>query len=60
MVVYYRCKACDGEHPSPIAFGSKESFETAHLSGNVFQCPATEKCASYDKVDMFWKDEAKK
>lgn len=57
MAVYFRCKNCGKEHPSPIAFGSKSTFDTTTLSNNQFQCPTTLQMASYDKRDMFWKDE---
>jgi len=56
MAVYYKCKICGEEHPSPIAFGDKASFDTATLKGNNLQCPETGKFAIYDKEDMFWKD----
>lgn len=55
MAVYYRCKICGGEHPSPIAFGDRESFESTALESNTFQCPKTEQSAIYNKEDMFWK-----
>lgn len=57
MAVYYRCKSCGGEHPSPIAFGDKRTFESSTLTNNGFQCLKTGASASYDKKDMFWKDE---
>ena len=56
MPVYYRCKICGKEHPSPIGFGDKKSFETSSLNNNGFQCPETGKIATYDKKDMFWKE----
>jgi len=57
MAVYYRCKLCGEEHPSPIAFRDKGSFESATIQSNTFQCPKTKQSASYDKDDMFWKEE---
>lgn len=57
MSVYFRCKVCGNSHPSPIGFGSKNSFDTAALTNNQFQCPKTGKVASYDKADVFWKEE---
>jgi len=57
MAVFFKCKICRGEHKSPIAFVSKQSFDSSSLSNNVFQCPKTGKQASYDKKDMFWKEE---
>jgi hypothetical protein len=56
MTVYYRCKICGENHPSPIGFGDKKSFETSTLENNSYQCPKTGKSAVYDKKDMFWKD----
>jgi len=56
MPVYYRCKACGKEHPSPIGFGDKRSFETTTLENNSFQCPEKRRSDNYDKKDMFWKD----
>ncbi len=58
MAVYFRCKSCGGEHPSPIAFGDKLSFETSTLTSNSFHCLKTQQMATYDKKDMFWKDES--
>lgn len=57
MAVYYKCKVCHGEHSSPIAFGDRPSFDTSSMSGNSFQCPKTGRSATYDKKDMYWKDE---
>ncbi len=56
MPAYYRCKNCGEEHPSPIGFGDRKSFETSSMSGNQFECPKTRKTASYDKKDMVWRD----
>ena len=57
MPVYFRCKSCEGEHPSPIQM-DKNSFEnpTNIIQNNSFQCPQTRQMAVYDKEDMFWKD----
>lgn len=57
MPVYYKCKVCGNDHPSPIAFGDKGSFDSGTLAGNSFQCPEKGESALYDKEDMFWKDE---
>jgi hypothetical protein len=56
MPVYYKCKVCGSEHPSPIGFGDKKSFETSQMRGNSFQCPKTGQMASYDKENMVWRD----
>lgn len=57
MGIYFKCKICGGEHPSPIAFGDKESFESSGISGNSFDCPKIGEAAIYNKEDMFWKEE---
>ncbi len=57
MAVFFKCKICGGEHRSPIAFGSKQSFGSSSLSNSVFQCPKMGKSGSYDKKDMLWKEE---
>ena len=54
--VYYKCKICGEEHRSPIAFDDEKSFKSSTLASNRFRCPKTEKLASYDKEDMFWKE----
>jgi hypothetical protein len=56
MALYFRCKVCGEAHRSPIAM-DKQSFATADLRANQFQCPKTRKMASYDKKDMFWREE---
>jgi hypothetical protein len=57
VAVYYKCKICEQEHKSPIAFGDKKSFESSKLVNNAFQCPKTGKMAGYNKEDMFWKEQ---
>lgn len=57
MPVYFKCKSCGKEHPSPIAFGNKSAFDTATLKNNGFECPETGEMHSYDKEDMIWRDE---
>lgn len=58
MAVLFKCKICGAEHRSPIVFASKHAFDSSSLSDNVFRCPKTGKQASYEKKDMFWKEEA--
>jgi hypothetical protein len=60
MSAYFKCKVCGDSHLSPIGFGSKNSFDTTTLTGNQFQCPKTGKMASYDKANMYWREEEKK
>ena len=57
MPIYFKCKNCDEEHPSPIQM-DKEYFEgpTNIIQNNSFQCPKTNQSAFYSKEDMFWKD----
>jgi len=57
MAVFFKCKICGGEHRSPIAFGSKQSFGSSSLFNNVFQCPKMGKSANHDKKGVFWKEE---
>ena len=57
MPVYYKCKACGKEHLSPINFQNKSSFESSELQNNTFKCPNTNMSSSYNKGDLFWKDE---
>jgi hypothetical protein len=56
MPVYYKCKICGSEHPSPIVFPDEESFDRSTLLGESFQCPIKQESAAYEKEDMFWQD----
>ncbi len=56
MSAYFNCKICGGVHPSPLDFGSKESFDDSKMLGESFNCPIRQS-AIYDKEDMFWKEE---
>ena len=57
MPVYYKCKICGGEHPSPIVLRDEESFDRIILLGDSLQCPVKGESAIYEKEDMFWQDE---
>ncbi len=57
MPVYYKCKICEREHPSPLVYRDEESFDSSILLGEMFQCPEKGESALYDKEDMFWQDE---
>jgi hypothetical protein len=57
MPVYYKCKICGGEHPSPIIFRNEESFDSSTLWGESFQCPVKGESAIYNKEDMLWQDQ---
>ncbi len=56
MPVYYKCKVCEDEHPSPIPIDGKRAFESSSMMTISFQCPVNGESAIYDKEDMFWKD----
>lgn len=56
MPLYFRCKICFSEHASPINFSDRSSFDSSTLQSNKFQCPRTGQIATYDKVDMMWRD----
>jgi len=56
MPVYYKCKMCGGEHPSPMVLRDEEAFNNSTLWGDSFQCPVKGESALYDKEDMFWQD----
>jgi hypothetical protein len=56
MSVYYKCKICEDDHPSPIPFDDKRSFDSSTLMTISFRCPEKEESAIYDKEDMFWQD----
>lgn len=58
MGVYFRCKICGNAHPSPITTDDEHTFDALTLEGNGFQCPQTGRLATYDKADMFWKEES--
>jgi len=57
MPIYFRCKNCDEEHPSPTQV-DRYTFEdpTFISQDNSLQCPKTNQSALYSKEDMFWKD----
>ena len=56
MPVYYKCKVCEDEHPSPIPIDDKRAFESSTMMTICFRCPVKGESAIYDKEDMFWKD----
>jgi len=56
MPVYYKCKVCEDEHPSPIPIDDKRAFESSSMMTISFRCPVKGESAIYDKEDMFWKD----
>ena len=57
MPIYFRCKNCDEEHPSPTQV-DRNTFEDPNfiIQDNSLQCPKTNQSALYSKEDMFWKD----
>lgn len=52
QVCEIRCEHCRTWFPSPIYFGDSESFDTATLSGNRFQCPACGKMSGCNKENL--------
>ena len=57
MPIYFKCKNCSEDHPSPIQM-DRETFEdsTNIIQDNSFQCPKTGQSALYSKEDMYWRD----
>lgn len=53
LPVYFRCKVCDGDHPSPIRFTSRKDFESARIVSMGFQCPQEGILEAYNKQDMY-------
>lgn len=56
MSVYYRCKACGGEHPSPVSYAEKLYFDAAATLDVHFECPETGREGRYNRTDMVWRD----
>jgi transposase len=50
------CSVCRHVFPSPIAFGSRKSFETATLIGNVVTCPKCGSPTPCNKENMIFED----
>lgn len=57
MAVFYKCKICGEEHQAPLAIGDKVSFDNLEMGGTTFYCFIRFRCCSYDKEDLYWKDE---
>ena len=57
MPLFFRCKSCGEEHPSPLAFSSQTQFERTHLASNSFGCSRSKNYARYRKSDLFRKVE---
>jgi hypothetical protein len=53
MPVYYKCKICEREHPSPMVYRDEESFDSSILWGEMFQCPEKGKSALYLIIQVF-------
>jgi hypothetical protein len=56
MPVYYKCKICGNEHPSPIVFPDEMSFNNSAFENTVFKCSIRFQKATYHKEDIFWQD----
>ena len=58
MAMYFKCKICGEEHQAPITVSSYNSFKTrTDVAGMSFNCIARWKFASYEKDDLYWKDD---
>jgi hypothetical protein len=54
MPTFYKCRACGKQHLLRAEFGSRESFDTAVVSGCRIQCPETGQMALLDKEDLLY------
>lgn len=55
MPIYFRCKNCDEDHPSPIQV-DRETFEGSNIiQDSSFQCPKTGQSALYSTKDTYWR-----
>jgi hypothetical protein len=54
MPLYFKCKICGSEHPSPIVFPDEISFDHSTFESVVFRCPIRLETAAYHKEDMLW------
>jgi uncharacterized Zn finger protein len=58
MAMYYRCKNCGGEHRSQtVQTGRTGQLAVIDYADILEQCPKTGSVTSYDKKDVFWKNE---
>lgn len=57
MAVFFVCKQCAEEHKAPITFMNKAAFESSKFRYDIFKCSKTGKTASYDKLDLIWKED---
>jgi hypothetical protein len=55
-MIYFKCSACGGEHPSRMVQMDKAGFERAIFQNNTETCPATGRPVSYSKDRMLWKE----
>lgn len=61
MAMYFRCKNCGGEHrSSTVQTGRSNQLDRIDYAEVIEQCPRTGSVASYDKPDIFWKDEGER
>ena len=54
MSVYFKCKNCEAEHKSAVAFTDRVSFEAWPMPESEIRCHTTGRTATYTKVDMYW------
>ena len=50
------CSECGHKFPSPIAFGSKQAFESSSLSENVTNCPECGAVVPCNKENMIFEE----
>jgi len=50
------CKKCSAVFRSPIGFGSRKSFETAILTGNITTCPKCGSKVPCNKENMIFRE----
>jgi len=52
------CTQCKAVFPSPIAFGDRQSFESARLLGNTVTCPKCGDMVPCNKENMIFAEGA--
>lgn len=57
MSTYFKCKNCQSEHRSPAGFVDRVSFDASPMPVSRFRCETTGRAATYDKQDMYWRED---
>jgi hypothetical protein len=60
MSVYFKCKSCHDEHPTPAGFVDRASFDASPMPDAQFTCHGTGRTDSYVRKDMYWRDDAER